>query len=243
MRLDKYLIWSKLFDSRNKAQEAIKNNLVKVNDKIINYPNYQIKSKDEIILINHDQYVSRGAYKLLTAISSFNINFENKIILDLGSSTGGFSQVALKQNAKKVYCVDVGKNQLHRLIRNNPKVISYEETDLRDLNKDMIKQQIDFVISDLSFISITCIFEKLNELFNYSFQLVLLIKPQYELNKDIIKKYKGIINDVKLQNLAINKVITYAKKLDYKTINVVPSNIKGKEGNQEYLVHMIKENK
>lgn len=243
MRLDKYLVDNKLFDSRTKAQEAIKNGLITVNNIIKDQPSYIINPDDKITVANHDQYVSRGAYKLLSAINSFKIQFKNKTVLDIGASTGGFSQVVLNEKAKKVYCIDVGKNQLHDLVRNDKRTIVHENCDFRDLTNEMIQDKIDYVVSDLSFISITNIFPKLNELFNYSYKMVLLIKPQFELDQKTIKKFKGIINNSKLQKQAVDKVVNYARLFGFKTLNIIPSDIKGKEGNQEYLAYIVKENK
>jgi 23S rRNA (cytidine1920-2'-O)/16S rRNA (cytidine1409-2'-O)-methyltransferase len=213
--------------------------LILVNDVVINKPHHDISLKDKVEVKQHQEYVSRGAYKLLAAIEHWNISFKNKVILDIGASTGGFSQVSVMQGAKYVYAVDVGSNQLHQSLHSEPKIISYENLHLKDISKSMFKYPIDIVVADLSFISLTKLIDKLIKLFNYSYQCIFLIKPQFELSPSEINK--GSVRDPQLHKKAIDKIIKYAKQNNYQINGVISSPIKGnKLDNIEFLIYMIK---
>ena len=240
MRLDKYLVECKLITSRNKAQDLISRGYVLVNNEIKLDVDYQVQETDNINIIQHDQYVSRGAYKLIEAIDKFKINLKNKVVLDIGSSTGGFTQVCLINGAKKVYAIDVGTDQMDKNLSLNEKIELHEQTNFKDVTIDIFKEKVDLIVADLSFISITKILDKISQLFNYSVEMVLLIKPQYELGKDIIKAYKGVIKSQKLWDKAIDIVTKHAKSLDFKVKSIIPSPIKGSKGNTEFLMYLIK---
>ena len=151
MRLDKYVA-EKLNISREKAQKKIKNNLVSVNDKIINKPAYEVNESNEIKIIKQKDYVSRGAYKLLGAINAFSLDFNDKVVLDLGASTGGFTQVVLEKKEKKVYAVDIGENQLADVLKNDKRIVNLSKTDVRNLNANLVNDS-QIVVGDLSFIN------------------------------------------------------------------------------------------
>lgn len=238
VRLDKWLVINNFFSTRNKAQNAIKSSLVLVNNKVINNNHYEVNDHDQIEVIQSTQYVSRGAIKLLEAKNKFKINFKNKVVLDIGSSTGGFSQIVLINNAKQIYCVDVGTNQLDPSLRNQSKLVVYENTNFKDLTKEMFNQTIDIIVSDLSFISLTKLLPKIKELFNHHIDLYLLIKPQFELTKVIVNKSKGVIKDKKYWLKAIDNVVTNAKSLGYKINQIIDSPILGSDGNKEFFVYM-----
>ncbi len=240
MRLDLFLIKKFNLPSRTKAQDLIKNQLVLVNNNIVNSAHFNVSNNDNVKVIENNHYVSRGALKLLTAIEKFKINFLNKVVVDFGSSTGGFTQVALENGAKKIYCIDVGKNQLDKNLKTNPKIITYEETNLKNLTPLNFQDKIDVVVADLSFISLTVLLGKINELFYYPLKLICLIKPQFELSNETIKKTKGIISSNKYQKQAIDKVVNFAKQNNYVINDITPSKIVGKKGNQEFLIYMDK---
>ena len=195
MRLDKYVA-EKLNISREKAQEKIKNNLVSVNDKIINKPAYEVNESNEIKIIKQKDYVSRGAYKLLGTIKAFSLDFNDKVVLDLGASTGGFTQVALENNAKKVYAVDIGENQLADVLKNDKRIVNLSKTDVRNLNANLVNDS-QIVIGDLSFISLTKILPTIKTLFNDKKEMMLLFKPQFECGPIIAKKYHKKANTIK----------------------------------------------
>lgn len=239
-RLDSILKDLNIFESREKAQKAIKQGQVKVNGKIYSSPSQKFDKleKNQIeIQEEANKYVSRGAFKLVKALETFNISVSGKIATDIGSSTGGFSDVLLQNGIKKIYAIDVGKNQLHEKIKSNKKVVSMEETDFRTIKKSQILGT-NLVVIDVSFISILPIVQKLKELFkNSSVEVVSLIKPQFECGKDIAKKYKGVIKDPKIHKQVIKNVLSFWKKNGFKIKDITSSPIKGGDGNSEYLLY------
>ncbi len=229
MRLDEYLVKNGYVASRNKAKELIKSSKVKVNGKIETKPSLKINNSEIEIL--EKVYVSRAAWKLKNYLEKYNISFKNKNIIDVGSSTGGFSEIALEKGAKKVVCVDVGKDQLHPKIRQNTKVEVYENTDIRNFT---YSEKFDILVSDVSFISLLKIFDKLNEL---SDEMILLFKPQFEVGKEAKRDKKGVVTD----NEAIQKAREIFEKYvskDFEILRSEESSIKGKEGNIEYIYHL-----
>ncbi|WEK83114.1 MAG: TlyA family RNA methyltransferase [Mycoplasma sp.] len=241
MRLDKYLVEKHLVTSRNKAQNLIKKGVVSINSFIITNNHHEVSDYDVVEVKQVQQYVSRGAYKLLAAIENWKIDISNKIVLDIGASTGGFSQVCLNANAKKVYAIDVGSNQIDSSLIKNKRLISYEKTNFKDLNLLMFNEQIDLIVADLSFISLTTLIDYLIQLFNYQYEAIFLIKPQFELGKEIASKFNGVIKDPKLWNKAINKVKQHLMQNNFQVIGVIESPIKGSEGNTEFLVYCKKQ--
>ena len=240
MRIDIFLTKNKYFSSRTKAQNAIKSGYIFVNNKLVTNSSLDIDEQSKIYIINQNNYVSRGANKLSYAIKELNFNFKNKIVLDVGSSTGGFTQIALINGAKYVYAVDVGYDQMDKSLANNKKIKLFENTNFRDININLFDKKIDIIIADLSFISLVKLLNKIIEVFNYKLELLLLIKPQFELSKEIIKKNKGIIKNEKYWKIAINKIVNYAKSIGFKVINLIKSKILGKDGNTEFFIHLSK---
>lgn len=233
MRLDKYLVDKNYFKTRNKALTAIKNGAVSVAGKVIFKASYDVLA-DSTVKINTDlllPYVSRGGLKLETAIKSFNLDFQNKVVLDIGSSTGGFTDCALKHGAKLVYAVDVGTNQLDESLKVNPKVISLENTNI--LSFPLFSNSIDIVLLDCSFVSVSVLLRAINNYVTDNNYLVLLIKPQFEAGNKYFKN--GIIKDKKIILSVLNKVEKELNSVNLYINNIVKSAIKGKDGNQEYL--------
>lgn len=242
MRLDKYIVDKKIVDSRNKAQTLISNGFVLVNNKIKTQVAYNVKDSDTIAINQHEQYVSRGAYKLIAAIDKFHVDLKDKVVLDIGSSTGGFTQVCLINGAKKVCAIDVGKNQMDQKLRHNPKIELHEGVNFKNFNTSILNaKRIDIIVVDVSFISLTKILKKIQEVFPYSLKLIVLIKPQFELGKEIIKANNGVIKSKKLWEKAIDIVTTSAKQSGYKiNMNYIESPIKGGDGNTEFLMYLEK---
>ena len=238
MRLDKYLVKNNNIESRSKAQQLIESGCVVVNGVTVHHKHYDVKKEAVVEVKKAANFVSRGAYKMLGAVVAFGIDFNDKVVLDVGSSTGGFTQIALLNNAKRIYCVDVGTDQLHKSLRENPRVTVYENVNFKFMNMSMFKQKIDIVIADLSFISLTTLLDKISSMFTYHINLYLLIKPQFELTKDIVDRNRGVIKQRPLHRRAIYKVCDYAKELGFKINKVVKSPILGKDGNTEFFVHM-----
>ncbi len=237
MRLDEYLVKNKITSSRNKANMLIIENKVLINGQLINKKNYQVSDNDKVELIENLAFVSRAGKKFDWAIKSFNIQLENKIILDIGCSSGGFSDVCLQKNAKKVYCLDVNDKQLDKKIKNDIRVINLCPLNIKNLTKDKINDPIDIVVSDLSFISSFYMFQAISKiLLKNDVTIISLIKPQFELNKTIIDKTKGVIKETKYHLLAIEKVKSFAKNFGFEMINWIESPIVGaKKGNKEFL--------
>ncbi len=237
MRLDVYLVNNNLFDSREKAAFAIKAGGVSVDDKIILKPSFDITTQVVKVIEEVNPFVSRGGFKLDHAIKFFNLDFNNKSVLDIGASTGGFSDVSLQNGANRVVAVDVGSNQLHDKIRKNPKVISLENLNILDYETD---ESFDYLVMDVSFVSIKSIIPNLMKFLNDDNYLICLIKPQYELGKVKIKN--GVVKDKKIHLQVINEVIAFIKELNLNVLNFTASPITGKMGNKEYLILVSKNN-
>ncbi len=238
-RIDVELVNRGLFSTRSKAMLAIKDGIVYCDKKKVTKGGLEVNS-DSIIEIKGEilPYVSRGGLKLAKAIENWNINLSNKIMIDIGSSTGGFCDVALKNDIKKVYAIDVGKDQLDKELRKNEKIELHEQTDFREINNDIIEDATIACI-DVSFISVTKLIDKIKSLDNIK-EVVCLIKPQFECGKDIADKYKGVIKDENERNKAIEKVTTEFKNIGFKEMGVILSPIKGGDGNIEYLAYFRK---
>jgi len=237
MRLDKELVLRNMAPTRTKAQELISNNYVKVNDKIISKLSFDIKENDIINIVSNDtlKYVSRGGLKLEKAINEFDLNFNNKIIMDIGSSTGGFTDCSLKYGAKKVIAIDVGTNVMVDILRNNPLVELHENLNIKDASSKLFKD-IDIIVSDVSFISIKKVLDRIKKE-DKMYELVILIKPQFECGYDIATKYKGVILNKDIHLNILNDVISYFEQNNYYLNNLTSSPIKGGDGNIEYLAH------
>ena len=230
MRLDLYLLNSNFVDSRNKATELIKNSKVKVDNKIIKKPSFNVENPKIEIL--EEILVSRAGWKLKNYIEKYEIELNDKIAIDIGSSTGGFSEVLLNNGVKQVFCVDVGSNQLHSKIRNNPKTEVFENCDIREFE---VSEKFDIVVSDVSFISLNLIIPKINELANGD--IILLFKPQFEVGKDAKRDNKGVVTDEKAIENSMKKFEENCKNLGWELFRKEKSSIKGKEGNQEWIYH------
>lgn len=233
MRLDKFLFEHGYTGSRSKAQSLIEEGLVCVNGKIINKPSYELLCNENITIFSHPEYVSRGAYKLITAIEKFNIDFKERVVIDIGASTGGFTQVALEHGAKKVYAIDVGRGELAESLVSDKRVVNLENTDFRAINKEQVKDA-NIIVGDISFISLKHIFPKIKELFN-SIEIVILFKPQFECGKDIAKRYKGVIKDKNVHKSLLKDFMFYLQGINFVACNLTYSQVTGKSGNIEYL--------
>jgi 23S rRNA (cytidine1920-2'-O)/16S rRNA (cytidine1409-2'-O)-methyltransferase len=233
MRLDIFLEKKGFVKSRNKAKELIKSKKVKVDGKIITKPSFDVDNPKIEIL--EEIFVSRAALKLKNYLDKYNICFNDKLVLDIGASTGGFSEVSLLKGAKKVVAVDVGKNQLDKSLKENPKIVSFEETDIRDFS---YPYKFDVIVSDVSFISLLKIINKIDELAKN--EIILLFKPQFEVGKDVKRDKKGVVKDKEAIKKAKADFEKECKKLGWKLIRSEKSSIKGKEGNTEYIYHFLK---
>ena len=240
-RLDKYLTDLGYFETKSKAAAAILAGHVKINDEYITKAGFQINpSKEYDIQVKSMPYVSRGGFKLKKALDTFPVKIENRICLDAGASTGGFTDCLLQNGAKFVYAADVGYGQLDWKIRSDNRVKTIERTNLKICSFSEIYEEnepvADLLVSDLSFISLTKVLENLKKLLNPEFhEMVCLIKPQFEAGKEKVEK-GGVVRDKKVHIEVIENVINFAKKLDYRINGVTFSSIKGPSGNIEYLI-------
>lgn len=238
-RLDILLVKNGFCENLDIAKRFIMAGQVIVNEMKIDKAGTMIKISDEELNIRIKgkkfPYVSRGGLKLEKALKVFNLNFQDKVILDVGASTGGFTHCALLNGAKHVYAVDVGTNQLDWKLRSDKRVTSLENTHIRDLKlEDIDNLKTDYIVMDVSFISITNIFEHLKTFFSSETKLMALIKPQFEVEKSMLSK-GGIVREKEYQIFAIERVIKEAKKngLYLETLDYSP--IKGGKGNSEYI--------
>ena len=239
-RLDLFLYTKNYVKSRKQAQDIIKDNGVMVDGKIVNKPSFLV---DENYCIEITKklcpYVSRAGYKLEGAKEDFNLDFFDKVVLDIGASTGGFTDFCLQNGAKKVYSVDVGTNQLDISLKNNKKVVSIENMDIRNIDEKNFKD-VDVIVCDVSFISLTLISQKIASILKPNCYCIVLIKPQFECGKEIAKKFKGIIKDEKIHKLAIDKVVKNFNQNGLILKNIAKSKILGGDGNTEFVAQFIK---
>ena len=234
-RIDLYLVKNNYCETRSQAQEMINFGLVKVNGKVLTKQNTLVSDNDKIETISL-KYVSRAGLKLEKALETFKINLENKVILDIGASTGGFTDCCLQNKAKLVYALDVGTNQLHEKFLNNNSVVNLEKTNLKDIPSINFENKIDVIVCDVSFISLKHVFDALTNLYSDELIMIFLIKPEFELSKNIISKTKGLITNPKHHLEAINNVKQYAKSHNINLIEYTESPITGrKKGNIEFI--------
>ena len=240
-RLDAILFENNYYPSREKAKSNIILGNVFVEGQKITKPgtNIDVDAKIEI-KDNRTEFVSRGGYKLKKAILAFNIDISNMVALDIGASTGGFTDCLLKNGAKKVYAVDVGYGQIDWSLRNDERVILMERQNARYLTEQMFDEKFDIATMDTSFISLTLLIGVVYKLLKRKGKLVALIKPQFEAGKDEVGK-KGIIKDPKIHIKVINKVVDFAKGVGFYVVGIEYSPIKGQNGNIEYLIYLSKE--
>jgi len=238
LRLDKALVDFGLVSSRERAKVLIVQNCVQVNGVVVNKPGKIITETDAIELLQQElPWVSRGALKLLTALDQFNIDPSPKICLDIGASTGGFTEVLLKKGARKVFAVDVGQGQLVDKIKSDERVVNLEKTHVKDLTQEIISEKPSLCVIDVSFISLEKVLPYLPPILDSHAEVVALIKPQFEVGKSNLNN-KGIVKDAKLYNVIIDKVKQVAAELEFKVSQVVDSPILGGDGNKEFLIHL-----
>ncbi len=241
IRLDVYLLLKGLVDSRQKGQRLILAGKVKDKyGKVLDKPGQQVLSESEITVLSEPKFVSRGGEKLFAAFEEFPINVKDKICLDAGISTGGFTDCLLQKGAKMIYGIDVGYGQASWKIRNNPKVKLLERTNIRYLkSSDLFFQENElpnFVVADLSFISLKLVLEPIRNLLKSNFyEGIFLIKPQFELAKEKISK-GGVVKEAAYQIEAIESVINCAYAKNFEINGLIASPLVGPAGNHEYLI-------
>lgn len=238
-RLDIALVKRKITQTRSQAENIIRLGEVRIEGKVINKPGYFVKDSANITITAEDHYVSRAGLKLASIAKDFLLDFKNKVVLDVGSSTGGFTDFALQNGAKRVIAVDVGKDQLHPSLHNNDKIDLYEQTDIRDFIKNkVVKLDFDIIVIDVSFISLKEILPFIKTICKNKTEVIAMLKPQFEVGANA--KHKGVIKNEKLRRDVIKDFEAWLKS-SFKIINKSDSKIAGSKGNLErfYLLKVI----
>ncbi len=234
-RLDLLLVARGLFDSREKAQRSIMAGEISVGERVIDKAGTKVAEDAAVEVRAAERYVGRGGLKLEGALDVFQINPTGLICLDIGASTGGFTDCLLQRGAAKVYAIDVGHSQLAWKIRSDPRVVVREHLNARHLSAEDIPDEIDLCVVDVSFISLTLILPPAIRLMRPEGMLVPLIKPQFELRREDVGK-GGVVRDAELHHRAVTKIETFVREeLRRKWEGCIPSPIRGGEGNQEFL--------
>lgn len=235
-RLDQKLAQLGLTTSRSQAESYIKLGQVKVNGQITTKPGAMVADTDKVQLTAQEQYVSRAALKLASVAQTLKLDFKDKTVLDVGSSTGGFTDYALKHGASKVIAVEVGTNQLHPSLHGNPNIELYEQTDIRDITA--LSTAADMVVADVSFISLREILPHLAKIAPRA-ELVMMVKPQFEAKQSGLK-HKGVIKNDKLRRQILKDFEVWAQQA-FRIIDKADSSVSGSKGNQErfYLLKVL----
>ncbi len=269
IRLDQLIFELGYFDSKEKARSAIMQGCIKIAGKLIDKAGHQINSEKFYTELDANpsyievddklqKYVSRGAFKLEAAFKTFDLDFQEAIVLDVGASTGGFTDFTLQHGAKKVLALDVGKGQLHYKLQNDSRVVNLEGINFRNFSlEDLItvlnsvspgddknaenktidqSRKLDFIVSDLSFISLTKVADRILEIAkHFNPRIILLLKPQFEASKEIADKFRGIITDEKIRDEIIKDLLEKLSMSGLQLKEMIESPIKGTKGNVEYL--------
>lgn len=240
-RLDVLLVEQGLADSREKAKAIIMSGIVYVDNNKEDKAGTTFEETARIeVRGNTLKYVSRGGLKLEKAMNNFGVTLEGKVCMDVGASTGGFTDCMLQNGAVKVYSVDVGHGQLAWKLRNDEKVVCMEKTNIRYVTPDDIDDVIEFASIDVSFISLTKVLPAVRELMTPGGEIVCLIKPQFEAGREKVGK-KGVVRELSTHIEVVQMIVDYARANGFRTLHLSYSPIKGPEGNIEYLLHITKD--
>ena len=232
-RLDILLVKRNMAETRAKAQALIMSGEVKINDRVIDKCGTLV-SPDALLSIAHKlPFVSRGGIKLEQALEDFKLDLQGKVTLDIGASTGGFTDCMLKRNAKKVFAVDVGSGQLDSSLRADKRVVVIEKCNARYLNREVIPEKIEIITIDVSFISLKKILDAVKKL-DFAGHIVALIKPQFEAGRKFVKR--GVIRDPDIHSAVIKEIKDYAESLGFQVGGITQSVLKGPKGNIEFFI-------
>lgn len=235
-RLDVYLSDNNIVKSRSLAATLIKQGSVEVNGRICTKPSFTVGDGDNVKIIGElPKYVGRGGLKLEKALAHYRLHLDGTVCIDIGASTGGFTDCMLQNGAAKVYSVDVGKDQLDEKLRNDSRVISMEKTDIRNCVGTL--PQVDFISIDVSFISLKLVLPSAFALLKDGGECVALIKPQFEAGKAHLSK-NGIVRDTKVHKKVCDNIAEFASAVGFERSEIIPSPITGGDGNTEYLIYL-----
>ncbi len=239
MRLDVALTARALAESRAKAQEMIALGVVSVNGAIVKKASWQVLDTDTVTLAENDlqRYVSRGGLKLEGALNAFDVSVAGRVCLDVGASSGGFTDCLLQRGARLVYAVDVGVSQLHPRLQRDERVVSYEKYNAKELKPADFKEKPSLVVMDVSFISQTLLYPALAGLLTEGDEMITLVKPQFEVGRAFVGK-GGIVKNKKAVSLALARVKEAAEGFGFAVLGEIPSSILGGDGNAEYLFYL-----
>lgn len=239
-RLDKLLVDKGLVQSRERARALILAGEVLVDGRVVHKAGEMVAGSAAIILKGKDiPYVSRGGLKLEKALNEFNIDVAGKVAMDVGASTGGFTDCLLQRGAKRVYAIDVGYGQLDLKLRNDPRIFNIERQNIRYLEGEAISEQVDLATIDASFISLTKVIPKVLEFLKEEGELISLIKPQFEVGKGEVGK-GGVVRDEAKQMAVVENIRLFCEEIGLTVIGVVESPILGPKGNREFLIYLRK---
>jgi 23S rRNA (cytidine1920-2'-O)/16S rRNA (cytidine1409-2'-O)-methyltransferase len=233
-RADRLLVARGLFESRARAQAAIAAGLVTADGVLVRKASEAVSSAAVIAAEPEHPYVSRGGVKLAAALDHFHLDVKDRICLDVGTSTGGFAEVLALRGARRVYAIDVGRDQLHPRLRDRGDIVSMEETDIRSLDPARLAQQPDFATVDASFISLKLVVPAVGEMLKARATLLALIKPQFEAGRRDVKK--GIVRDAAVHTAVCNDIGVFLTTLRWRVGGVAPSAIPGGDGNREFFI-------
>jgi 23S rRNA (cytidine1920-2'-O)/16S rRNA (cytidine1409-2'-O)-methyltransferase len=233
-RADRLLVARGLFESRARAQAAIAAGLVTADGVPVRKASEAISSAAVIAAEPEHPYVSRGGVKLAAALDHFHLDVTGRICLDVGASTGGFAEVLVLRGARRVYAVDVGRDQLHPRLRGRGDIVSMEETDIRTLDPARLAEQPDFATVDVSFISLKLVMPAVGKILKTRATLVALIKPQFEAGRSAVKK--GIVRDAAVHGAVCDDIAGFVVSLGWRVLGIIPSPIDGGDGNAEFLL-------
>lgn len=234
-RLDLVLVERALYPSREQARRAIMAGEVKLEHSIADKPSLLVDPNVSIATAEPPRFVSRGGLKLEGALNFFKLSVEDKVAIDIGASTGGFTDCLLQGGAAKVYAIDVGRGQLAWKIRTDPRVIVFEKTNARSLSSSVLHELVDICVIDVSFISLTLILPEAFTMLRSKGVVLALIKPQFELSRGEVAR-GGVVRESALHSKSQRKIVTFIEELGYHVVGTVPSVITGADGNQEFFI-------
>jgi 23S rRNA (cytidine1920-2'-O)/16S rRNA (cytidine1409-2'-O)-methyltransferase len=233
-RADRLLVSRGLFESRARAQAAIAAGLVTADGARVRKASDAISTTAAIEAAPEHPYVSRGGVKLAAALDCFRLGVAGRVCLDVGASTGGFSEVLVARGARRVYAIDVGSGQLHQRLRTCDQIVSFEQTDVRTLDPSRLDEQPDFAVVDVSFISLKLVLPAIGKLLRARAALVALIKPQFEAGRSDIKK--GIVRDAAVHEMVCADIAAFLAAQGWRVGGRIPSPILGGDGNREFFI-------
>jgi 23S rRNA (cytidine1920-2'-O)/16S rRNA (cytidine1409-2'-O)-methyltransferase len=239
VRLDRLLFERGLAESREKAKALILAGTVLVNEQVVDKAGSLVKEDDRVSLKGRLKYVSRGGLKLEHALHEFAVDVKDAVAMDVGASTGGFTDCLLQNGARRVYAVDVGYGQFDLKLRNDERVVLLEKTNIRHLERDAVKERIDIAVIDVSFISLLKVIPRVREFLNERAEIIALIKPQFEVGRKDVGK-GGVVRAEAKRRAAVDTIKGESEKMGLTVDGITESPLKGPKGNVEYLIYLKK---